>query len=263
MKNPKSRALFDYWNTLRAGRAAPFRSEINPRDISRLLESTFILEHVGKGKARYRLAGTKLCASFGMELRGMDALSLWHGDCRAKVRDTINRVIEEPVVGQLACTVETRSGYLFDAEFLYLPLRADSGEMTRVLGCGHYMGSYGRHPETFEPLLHWVDDVTFTQIDISNTDIGNGPGPYSQPQSPLMREAMDILHGGTARDHAPSGAQRRLSAMTRARTLSEHLLDKPAQQSLRMIEGGIKASAPLSVSARKESPMRSILRVVK
>ena len=37
MKHPSSRALYAYWNTLRAGRAAPERGELNPGAIRTIL----------------------------------------------------------------------------------------------------------------------------------------------------------------------------------------------------------------------------------
>lgn len=139
MKHETTQALHAYWNALRAERVAPFRSELDPRAIAPLLANTFILETAPHAAPRFRLAGTRLCAQFGMELRGMSALSLWHGDGRREMRALLDQVIEAPAVGHAACTVETRGGHLFPAEFLFLPLYSDTGELNRILGCGCYM----------------------------------------------------------------------------------------------------------------------------
>ena len=77
MKLDGSIALFQYWNRLRAGRAAPKRTEIEPADIKTLLADTFILEKDARGEAVFRLAGTRLCASYGRELKGFAFASLW------------------------------------------------------------------------------------------------------------------------------------------------------------------------------------------
>ena len=77
MKQNGSMALFQYWNRLRDGRPAPKRTEIEPADIKGLLADTFILERDSRGEAVFRLAGTRLCATFGRELKGFSFPSLW------------------------------------------------------------------------------------------------------------------------------------------------------------------------------------------
>ena len=77
MKLDGSIALFQYWNRLRDGRPAPKRTEIEPADIKTLLADTFILEKDARGEAVFRLAGTRLCAIYGRELKGFAFASLW------------------------------------------------------------------------------------------------------------------------------------------------------------------------------------------
>ena len=77
MKLEGSIALFQYWNRLRAGRTAPMRTEIEPADIKTQLADTFILEKDARGEAVFRLAGTRLCAIYGRELKGFAFVSLW------------------------------------------------------------------------------------------------------------------------------------------------------------------------------------------
>lgn len=77
MKLKGSIELFQYWDRLRNGRPAPKRTEIEPSDIKSLLADTFILEKDVRGEAVFRLAGTRLCATFGRELKGFAFSSLW------------------------------------------------------------------------------------------------------------------------------------------------------------------------------------------
>jgi hypothetical protein len=79
MKLEGSIALFQYWNRLRGGRTAPLRTEIEPADIKAQLADTFILEKDARGEAVFRLAGTRLCAIYGRELKGFAFASLWKG----------------------------------------------------------------------------------------------------------------------------------------------------------------------------------------
>ncbi|BCH32461.1 PAS domain-containing protein [Mesorhizobium sp. L-8-10] len=77
MRQDGSIELFHYWNALRSGRPAPKRTEIEPSDIRSLLADTFILEKDTRGEAIFRLAGTRLCAIYGRELKGFAFSSLW------------------------------------------------------------------------------------------------------------------------------------------------------------------------------------------
>ena len=77
MRQDGSIKLFQYWNRLRAGRPAPRRTEVEPADIKALLGDTFILENDVRGEAVFRLAGTRLCAIYGRELKGFAFSSLW------------------------------------------------------------------------------------------------------------------------------------------------------------------------------------------
>lgn len=77
MKQEGSIALFQYWDRLRNGRPAPRRTEIEPADIKSLLADTFILEKDTRGEPVFRLAGTRLCATYGRELKGYSFPSIW------------------------------------------------------------------------------------------------------------------------------------------------------------------------------------------
>lgn len=182
MRHPNTRALYDYWNCLCDGRDAPYRSEVDPREIAPLLDSTFILEVQNPDSIRFRLAGTRLCENFGMELRGMSALALWHGESRSRVHDMIEAVTEEPCIGHINCTVENRGGFVYQAEFLYMPLRSDMGEMTRILGCGYYMGEERAFANLYDPIHHWVDQVNLYEVEAS-------PDAIPQPSEALMKDA--------------------------------------------------------------------------
>lgn len=233
MKHETVTQLYRYWDQLRKNRPAPYRSELDPRAISSLLESTFVLEHRGPLDIRFRLAGTKLCDQFGMELRGMSALAFWHGDGRDRVRKMIGRVVEEPVVSHVAATIETREGYLYDAEFLYMPLLSDFGEVNRILGCGCYHAGDGVAARRLDPLHHWVDRVSFYQIAATEPATAR---KVSVGENSVLNET--------------------LAAITKDKLYS-------AAPTLRSIKGGAPALQRLSADKSEGSGGRSHLRVVK
>jgi hypothetical protein len=70
MKHPANRELYGYWNERRGDRLAPERADIEPSAIRQVLGDTFVLAADGIAHHPFRLAGTRLCALFGRELKG-------------------------------------------------------------------------------------------------------------------------------------------------------------------------------------------------
>jgi hypothetical protein len=70
MKHQSARAVFDYWNKKRGTRPAPERADIDPTEIRHALSDTFMLAADFVDQLRFRLAGTRVCALFGREIKG-------------------------------------------------------------------------------------------------------------------------------------------------------------------------------------------------
>lgn len=133
MKQPGSIQLFQYWNRLRNGRPAPKRTEIEPADIKALLPDTFILEKDTGGKAVFRLAGTRLCAVYGRELKGFSFPSLWREQDQRLVARIAEGVFQTKTLAVLTFEACSRSRRTLAFEMLLLPL--DGGiEHPRSLG---------------------------------------------------------------------------------------------------------------------------------
>lgn len=134
MRTDSTIGLFQYWNRLRGDRKAPTRAEIEPADIKHMLADTFILEQDARGEATFRLAGTRLCAIFGRELKGFALASLWTQRDQRVVARLIHGTMHKDAVVALHTTGISRGGKRIALEFLILPL--DGGEeQRRGLGC--------------------------------------------------------------------------------------------------------------------------------
>jgi len=122
MKLKGSIELFQYWDRLRAGRPAPKRTDIEPADIKALLADTFILEKDVRGEAVFRLAGTRLCATFGRELKGFAFASLW----MAKDERVVARLAHGAFLAKSVVVINfegiSRQGRTAAFELLLLPL---------------------------------------------------------------------------------------------------------------------------------------------
>ncbi|WP_353641429.1 PAS domain-containing protein [Mesorhizobium sp. WSM2239] len=133
MKQNGSINLFQYWNRLRNGRPAPKRTEIEPADIKSLLADTFILEKDTRGEAVFRLAGTRLCAIYGRELKGFSFPSLWRASDQRLIAKLAQGVFQAKSVVVMAFEGHSRNGRSTAFELLLLPL--DGGvESPRSLG---------------------------------------------------------------------------------------------------------------------------------
>ncbi|MGL4280251.1 MAG: PAS domain-containing protein [Albidovulum sp.] len=139
-----------YWEALRNGRDAPYRSEIDPRGIESALEHTFILERIAPRLARFRLAGTHLNDLVGMEVRGMPLTSLFVPSARSEVETVLSRVFDGPETAELTLAGETGAGRAgMEGRMILLPLRSDLGDVSRALGCLVGLGPVGRVPQRF------------------------------------------------------------------------------------------------------------------
>jgi hypothetical protein len=136
MKHPSNRDLFAYWNEQRGDRLAPERTDIEPSAIRQVLGDTFVLEADGFAHYPFRLAGTRLCALFGRELKGESFAKLWHRSGHSAVRELIAVVLEEKVGVVASVTGSTSDDALLpvNLELLLLPLAFEARAEARLLG---------------------------------------------------------------------------------------------------------------------------------
>lgn len=139
MKHPSSRMLHAYWDDLRGARAAPERGEIEPGAIRHVLADSLMLEvEAGRRAATIRLAGTRICALFGRELRGSDFKRLWAGEAAGDAVADPWRLVEivaEDTAG-LVVGLEGRTAAddVIDLELILLPLRHRGRTQDRIIG---------------------------------------------------------------------------------------------------------------------------------
>jgi hypothetical protein len=134
MKTTSTTLLFQYWDRLRGARSAPERGEIEPGAVRHALLDTFILEN-GPAGMTFRLAGTRLCALFGGELKERSFASLWPDPAtRIELSRMIEAVMDESAGAVTGLSVASESGSSADLELLVLPLRHAGKTHARVLG---------------------------------------------------------------------------------------------------------------------------------
>jgi hypothetical protein len=136
MKTSANRDLFAYWNRRRGNRMAPERGDIEPDAIRHVLGDSFFLAAGTAVNFPFRLAGTRLCALFGRELKSDSFINLWSANDQDMVRRLVTVVIEEKVgvVAQAIGQTIKGSPLAVNLELLLLPLTQRSPLDARVLG---------------------------------------------------------------------------------------------------------------------------------
>lgn len=134
MKHAASRELYTYWEQRRGRRSAPERTEIEPGAIRQVLSDSFILALDARAGHPFRLAGTRVCALFGRELKSRSFIGLWGAASQPAISDLL-AVLDHERVGTVAgVTAQNGSGDAIDLELLLLPLSATRPSLARTIG---------------------------------------------------------------------------------------------------------------------------------
>lgn len=134
MRHNSTRIVFAYWDALRGDRLAPDRAEIEPSHIRDALADALMLEIDETAGHPFRLAGTRLCALFGRELKGFAFADLWTGSASRDGRALVDTVLGETAAVVAGVAATTQSGRTLPLELLLLPLRHARRPNSRILG---------------------------------------------------------------------------------------------------------------------------------
>jgi hypothetical protein len=121
MKHPSSRAFFAYWDAQRGDARAPERSEIEPGAVRELLGDIFVLAYESDAGYPFRVAGTRVSALLGRDLRDIGIATLFAPDSRREIEDVISYVAEEMLPAIAGITATSEDGRTAHLELLLLP----------------------------------------------------------------------------------------------------------------------------------------------
>src|SRR5207237_6431582 len=105
MKHPSTQQFFAYWDEVRASEAAPARSAFEPGPVRHLLGDSFVLAYEHANGFPFRVAGTRLCALLGRDIKGESFNALWQAASRKDIEDLIGIVVEETIGAVAGATV--------------------------------------------------------------------------------------------------------------------------------------------------------------
>jgi hypothetical protein len=194
MKHPSIKELFEYWNIRRGRRPAPDRGDIDPGAIRSVLADTFILSYDERAGHPFRIAGTRVCAIFGHELKSKAYLDLWTADCRQHVRDLLAVVAAEAIGVVASARGAGADGVSRELEVVLLPLSHRGHTDQRVLGALAPVAS----------AMPWVGNSTLSKLTLGTLRYlreGAGkPAPLDAAQVPAThaRHGFVVYDGGRA-----------------------------------------------------------------
>jgi hypothetical protein len=124
MKHPSNREFFAYWDKKRGESRAPDRGEIEPGAVRELLGDIFVLSYDGAAGHPFRVAGTRVCALLGRDLKDQSFCALFEPDARREIEDIIAVVAEEMLAAVAGITATAEDGSPAHLELLLLPFSA-------------------------------------------------------------------------------------------------------------------------------------------
>jgi hypothetical protein len=134
MKHAASRELYAYWDEKRGTRPAPERAEIEPGAIRGVLSDAFILALDLNAGHPIRLAGTRICALFGREIKGESFLNLWSAPSRGIVEGLMSILTDECTGTVAGVSARNADDETVDLELLLLPLSIQRPSFARTIG---------------------------------------------------------------------------------------------------------------------------------
>jgi hypothetical protein len=124
MKHPSSRQFFAYWDEKRGSARAPDRSEIEPAAVRELLGDIFVLSYDAASGYPFRVAGTRVCALLGCDLKDRSFSALFKPDGRREIEEIIAVAAEEMLAAVAGITATAADGSPAHLELLLLPFSA-------------------------------------------------------------------------------------------------------------------------------------------
>lgn len=120
MKHPSNRQFFAYWDEKRGDSRAPDRSQFNPDEVRQLLGDIFVLACDEADRYPFRVAGTRMSALLGRDLKAQSFPGLFEPESRRDIGDIIAAVTEEMLPAVAGITAASVEGVMH-LELLLLP----------------------------------------------------------------------------------------------------------------------------------------------
>jgi hypothetical protein len=205
MRHANTRAIAEYWDSLRDGGNAPARDDMAPSELSALLGNVFILQRLDSEHAVFRLAGTGLCGLYQREFREHNFLGMWRGADRLHMTALLAAAAIAPAPGVALAGAETIDGRKLKAEIFIAPLAARNGDVDRYLGL--YQPLTDADALGGRPLIrqHLIAVYPPNALAAPATRLAPAPAPAQERKRPVLRLVADNTNAPAHADSAQGG----------------------------------------------------------
>lgn len=134
MRQDAATKILAYWESLQGDAPVPSAASVDPRALKGHLPDIFMLERLDRAVFAFRLAGTRMCARFGRELRDHDFIRLFPAAQQGEMLTRLNQALqagESVVLDALAATLDGRT---IETQIVLMPLTDGEGNVVRLLG---------------------------------------------------------------------------------------------------------------------------------
>jgi hypothetical protein len=100
---------------------APDRNALEPGPIRHLLGDAFVLSYDRAEGHPFRVAGTRICALLGRDVKAQPFTALWTPGSRREIEDLLGIVAEETLATVAGASVQNADGSQVHLELLLLP----------------------------------------------------------------------------------------------------------------------------------------------
>ncbi|WP_407155256.1 PAS domain-containing protein [Bradyrhizobium sp. STM 3557] len=134
MKHPSNRDFFAYWDERRGYGRAPDRSDIEPAAVRELLGDIFVLSCDVEAGFPLRMAGTRLCALLGGDVKNQSFPAQFAPQSRGEIEEIVTIVCEEMLPAVAGIRAPSPAGSTAHFELLLLPFNARAHEPISLTG---------------------------------------------------------------------------------------------------------------------------------
>ncbi|BAM90639.1 hypothetical protein S58_46580 [Bradyrhizobium oligotrophicum S58] len=134
MKHPSNRELFAYWNDRRGHAKAPERCDFEPSAVRELLGDIFVLSCDADSGFPFRMAGTRLCALLGGDVKDKSFPAQFTPASRREIEEIAMVVSEETLPAIAGVTALAPDHTTAHFELLLLPFATRAHEPISLTG---------------------------------------------------------------------------------------------------------------------------------
>ena len=126
--------MFAYWASRREGGRLPGRASIHPGHIKRHLPTVSLIDVMGPGDYRLRLAGTGLYGVYGREITGQSLEDVYAESAVVYWRRELDRIVESRRPGVGVHNMSWRGASHMSILWLRMPLASNGVDVDMILG---------------------------------------------------------------------------------------------------------------------------------